>query len=943
MRRTTSVLAFTVLSLGCAPHPSECSDGCGEGRASPAIPFAKAVRVATEQAPAEAFLEVEYGGCARIVASKDAAVECIYVPGEALRLWVVHPEPHDVRLVLDGEPWAATPYQRPEEPGQGHRGRIVGSDSSELVVRAPEGLSWTLRLRAQDRLTAREQGIVDRLDERATALEAPLYLGRVDRFPELVGYIDELLEQGMLSDGVDLAQAGSFNLENQAGRPDLSNELLEQVRASAERYPEGRASMAIYGGHVLEQEGRLVEAAAAYRLGARYAVRMDDAGLALDALSDYAMVLAELGYFEAAAYWGARAVALTREHGRLVDRMGVMTMVARVELRLRATGKIHDDPGPLLREVLALASTAEGPADKGDVEPARLGLAVLAIDDGQPGAALHHLDALDEAELSHDDQLEARDLRLRARISQGAKGKELRDRLAELESFAATEGLQGAQWLAAVRRGEVLERLGDREGALEAYERSEDVLDRMIPLALLGVQGEVAPARRREGTERLVALLLQEGRADEALCVSRQAQARVGQLARVFSRLDHQTRQSLRPRVEEYRRLQQEHEALLRRMSTLAVRERDQAQREAERLHHALEVEALGILSVRSDGRARPRCDELRPRAPGELLLGLYPHGDDLLVLVQDDEGTTHRVLSDQASLVRPDDAKWLGNLLLDPLEARLLRARQVRVLASGEAAALDVHALPWRGRPLVEQVPVVYGLDLPWSPREAGADGSSSALVLGDARAKGTDDERKEVFDALTRAHWASTSASSTELTAHQLRQALSSVEHFHYAGHAYYDAGGQALPVGRPQLAEADPLPTRLWPPYPGGAAAEPSYIPLGPAGRLDVQDVLMMEQVPRSVVLMGCATGVHDERMAYGGFSLATAFLGAGAQVVVASTREVDGAEASLVGRGLSADFGERRVGEPGEWFLGAIRWAREQGLPERAVRDYRVLVP
>jgi hypothetical protein len=91
------------------------------------------------------------------------------------------------------------------------------------------------------------------------------------------------------------------------------------------------------------------------------------------------------------------------------------------------------------------------------------------------------------------------------------------------------------------------------------------------------------------------------------------------------------------------------------------------------------------------------------------------------------------------------------------------------------------------------------------------------------------------------------------------------------------------------------------------------------------------------------MGCANGVHDERMAYGGFSLATAFLGAGTEVVVASTREVDGAEASLVGQGLHHGFGERRLREPGEWLVHALRWARERGLPERAVRDYRVLVP
>jgi hypothetical protein len=94
---------------------------------------------------------------------------------------------------------------------------------------------------------------------------------------------------------------------------------------------------------------------------------------------------------------------------------------------------------------------------------------------------------------------------------------------------------------------------------------------------------------------------------------------------------------------------------------------------------------------------------------------------------------------------------------------------------------------------------------------------------------------------------------------------------------------------------------------------------------------------------VVLMGCETGVHDDRVAHGGFSLATAFLAAGAEALVASTREIDGAEASLVGRGLHVELGVGATSEPGAWVMRAMRWARARGLPERAVRDYRVLVP
>ena len=77
-----------------------------------------------------------------------------------------------------------------------------------------------------------------------------------------------------------------------------------------------------------------------------------------------------------------------------------------------------------------------------------------------------------------------------------------------------------------------------------------------------------------------------------------------------------------------------------------------------------------------------------------------------------------------------------------------------------------------------------------------------------------------------------------------------------------------------------------------------------------------------------------------------SLAAAFLDAGAEAVVASTRDIDGAQASKLGRGLYVGLEGRELGEPGEpgeWFRRAVLWARGQGISEAAVRDYRVIVP
>lgn len=945
MKRTTLALqvslALALVLLGLCWHRLRVD--CGGSDCADGDVFVDAVRRPSptpENVPEESKLAVEYGGCAMIATTTDHEIECIYEPGQELRLWVTYAGIDDVHLEIDGQPWSATPYEKPEEPGRGYRGALIADDARQLLVRAPGEAPWLLRLRSSTRLTTRERRVLERLDERVTALENPLILGQVDVLREVRRLMDELRVRGLLSNSVDLALAASYHLVWRSGRLDLAEELLEHVRPSAERYPEGSAAWAIYHGHVLAQRGQLVEAAKAYRDGGRYAVRVGDAGLQIDALSAYALALAELGYFEAALRWGSQAIDQARAEGRLADQVAVMTTVARMSLQLREAGRTDQDPGPLLRETLELAAAAPDDVDTGEVEPARLWLAKLAFVDGDPGLALDHLRDLDPSRLSHDELVEAQDVRLVASIARGASAVEIEAELARLEDLAARVTSPGATWLATVRRGQVLERHGDLDGAEEAYEHGEDLLDDLIPLSFLGVQAEVAPARRLEGTQRLVSLLLRRGRPEQAFCVLRQAQTRLGQLARLFPRLDPKAQETLRPIVEEYFSAKRDQEALLRNAEERSTENRERARLEAARRQEELLRHALDILVTQGDYRARPSCEELSPRQEGELLLGLYPHHDRLLVLVQDDEGTTYRRLSNYRALTDSDDARWLGHVLLDPLEARLARAKRVRVLASGEAAAIDVHALPFGERLLVEQIPVVYGLDLPPLAPRGYSSGRIDALVLEDELAEGTEAEASAVQAALEVGGTAVQRVRSGEWTADRLRKALSEVDHFHYAGHAYHGAGALRRPLHI--VGKEDGLSHR-WPPYPGGAAAEPSYIPLGRAERLDVQDILMMEEVPRTVVLMGCTTAARDERFAYGGFSLATAFLGAGAEAVVASTREIDGVEASLVGQGLYTEVGGRWLAEPGSWFMHAIQRARRAGLPEGAVRDYRVLVP
>lgn len=272
-----------------------------------------------------------------------------------------------------------------------------------------------------------------------------------------------------------------------------------------------------------------------------------------------------------------------------------------------------------------------------------------------------------------------------------------------------------------------------------------------------------------------------------------------------------------------------------------------------------------------------------------------------------------------------------------------------MRVLASGRASAIPVHALPWSADPydpddkreaLAHYIPVVYGLDLPPAPeRPPKGPDTRDALILVDSRAERAREEADTVASALRHWGWSIDELTTRDLPPVKLRHTLQRVKHFHYAGHAYYDETIGGTPIQ--SNVNNDRL--RRWPPYSGGAAAEPSYIPLGQHGRLTVPDVLMMEDVPHTVTLMGCATGVNDERMTYGGFSLATAFLAAGARAVVASTDKIDGQAAAILGNALYLSHDSEISTDPGQWMTTAIRFVRSRREPSMDLTNYRVYVP
>ncbi|MCB9754870.1 MAG: CHAT domain-containing protein [Myxococcales bacterium] len=81
--------------------------------------------------------------------------------------------------------------------------------------------------------------------------------------------------------------------------------------------------------------------------------------------------------------------------------------------------------------------------------------------------------------------------------------------------------------------------------------------------------------------------------------------------------------------------------------------------------------------------------------------------------------------------------------------------------------------------------------------------------------------------------------------------------------------------------------------------GAGGWGGALELAGDGTLSVADVLALgDQAPSLVVLNGCSTGLADPRTLAGGMSLAHAFLVAGADAVIATSAEIDDAQAAAV---------------------------------------------
>lgn len=530
------------------------------------------------------------------------------------------------------------------------------------------------------------------------------------------------------------------------------------------------------------------------------------------------------------------------------------------KLLAREAGESVEDPTRLFEKALATHETCTAKFEK------RVNFLInLALAHFQQGQLSQAKDLLAEAhELESRTLLPQKlwvlDLEARIALREERPAEALR-RFEDLEELALGTSSPDGRLRAAFGQAQAQRALGDPAAALKTLRQAEALLDEQSLQIPIHEGRETFLATRQALVSLHVEILLDEGQDREALDVARHARSRMLRQMERSERLasltpDRRTRwETLLQRFQEKRAILEEKAQDDWKLPTDQLR-RERAARKAETqaLRDLLDQAFLVL-----EDPAEPSEETLAPPRPGELLLTWCPLPRGWVGFAADGETVmTHRF--DLPALFLKGE---LSRQLLVPFSAAIEKAKRIRILPAGRLQEVDFHSLPFAGDILLAKRPVVYGLDLPVRSVPAGPSGRH-ALLVADPRddLPGSLDEVRTVREVLEAGSWTLEELKSTGALAEAVGRRLPEADLLHYAGHGIYSGFGG-------------------W----------DSGLLLAADTRLSLDDLLAVKRVPAWVVLSGCETGRSSTKTPVGSLGLAHAFLLAGSQGVIASTRPAD----------------------------------------------------
>lgn len=405
------------------------------------------------------------------------------------------------------------------------------------------------------------------------------------------------------------------------------------------------------------------------------------------------------------------------------------------------------------------------------------------------------------------------------------------------------------------RRGQALAQAGRPSAAAEAYEAAYQGMVGGSQLVGLG-QGRADYLGRGTAVARDWArALIAAGSADEAFDVVVRANSVLTRSAAVAMRLaslSPSALESRRRRIDAYRRLRAEISALRLEWDAAPSDERKALRTQLTDLEAQADSaldRALASAGIRPIASKSDRGETERVQPKGEVELAAIGLDDGALtVLVRTPSGTTAHEF-DRDALIR--------GALADVLPAPADNAPLLAVYASGTAASLEFHALPFGDKTLLDAFVVAYPAGV---PSEGKREWSGRAVVVADPRHTLPTARNEAATIARAWPEEATEALVGAAAARDRVLMALEGASLFHFAGHG--DRG------------ETDGIDASL---------------ELADAAELRAGDVLGLSSPPTAVVLSSCfGTAWASTAASLPGLGMARSFLAAGSEAVIASPR-------------------------------------------------------
>lgn len=643
-------------------------------------------------------------------------------------------------------------------------------------------------------------------------------------------------------------------------RPDYA-----QARAhlqAARAHPLGLRTMvnADYTTGVLEKRvGRIDEALEWLGLAARVARRTGLHEEHAAAVVQQATALAALGRFdEAKALADAAEAGLDPDNRLLPD---IRSNAAWVQILRREDDPTLADPSPALHE---LSSHYERKGDQPRANGVRLNLAIAATQSRDFVAAERALGQL-ERDMLHDPAEQVFAELVASRIAeQHRRMPAAREHLERARLLAELGQDEGLVLRARLARADLELRAGRERAALDELAQAELVEDR-IALGISASAGRSAfSSARRHDRARYLELRLARGERSAALCTVLAAHARHLRSLRARGERPHT---ELRAQQDALLLLHHERRtALAERTSTSWALPADELAALRRRLDHELaELDAL-LSRAMALGEREPapwHCDDVRRPATDQALLTMHPTPSPGRWWWLLERGGSIDVLEVEHADQGPE-AEQAASRALEAFAAggHLEGVATLVVVPIGALGAVSLHALA----PL-RTVEVRYAVGLGRTRPPVRVDGSVAVVVGVSQSLREAEAEAAWVGDVLRGAGWPVTSPWTPALDPQPTL--------LHYAGHGHH-----------------------------GGTTGWGSHLVLAD-GELGPARIIAHGRAPAIVVLGACDAGTSDPAVIDGGMNVATAFLLAGAALVIAPHGPVGDADARALAEALHAD--------------------------------------